>query len=172
MSASNEIAQDNLDADRARTMRGRGAQRPLFRASDIWRAPLHDFPVRDEIIYQYLPLSPDMHVLEIGPGSGFTAFRLARHVRHLTLLDIAANNIARLRQELATLPNVSFLSADVCAPGLAHVVGRQVDAAFGLEVFELLPDPAACLLNLVRCCAPAAIFCFSSRTIPRRNARE
>jgi len=32
--------------------------RPTFRLSDIHRAPLHDFPIRDEILYQCLPFSP------------------------------------------------------------------------------------------------------------------
>src|SRR5258708_36464084 len=75
-------------------------QRPAFRPSDIFKAPLHDFPIRDEILYQYLPLSPDMDVLEVGPGSGVTAFRVARRLRSLTLLDIAAANIAHLRGTL------------------------------------------------------------------------
>ena len=29
-------------------------QRPSFRWSDIRKAPLHDFSIRDEILYQYL----------------------------------------------------------------------------------------------------------------------
>lgn len=122
--------------------------RPSFRWSDIWKAPLHDFPIRDEVLYQYLPLSPDMDVLEVGPGSGFTAFRLARQVRHLTSVDIAANNIEQLRGALKDVPNLRFVCADVCAPGLAESLGSRFDAAFALEVFELLPDPAACLTNL------------------------
>ena len=47
--------------------------RPSARLSDLWKAPLHDFPIRDEILYQYLPLARDMDVLEVGPGSGVTA---------------------------------------------------------------------------------------------------
>src|ERR1700732_4213615 len=76
----------------------RRKQRPPFLWSDIWSAPLHDLPMRDEIIFQYLPLASDMSVLEVGPGVGFTAFRLARRVRHITLLDIASESILQLRK--------------------------------------------------------------------------
>ena len=128
--------------------------RPSFRWSDIWRAPLHDLPIRDEILYQYLPLAPDMSVLEVGPGSGFTAFRLSRHVKSLTLVDIGADNVAQLREVLKGKPNVSVECADACAPGLAAKVGARFDAAFALEVFELLPDPAACLANFAEALRP------------------
>ncbi len=125
-----------------------GKQRPSFRWSDIWKAPVHDFPIRDEVLYQYLPLSPEMDVLEIGPGTGFTAFRLARQVRHLTSVDIAAPNVDHLRKTLKDIPNLRFVCADVCAPGLAASLGAKFDVAFALEVFELLPDPGVCLRNL------------------------
>ncbi len=123
-------------------------QRLSFRWSDIWKAPLHDFPLRDEIVYQYLPLSAGMSVLEIGPGSGITAFRLARRVRKLTLLDLAANNIAQLRETLRKVPNLDFICADVCQPGLTDSVRTQFDAIFGLAVLDLVPDPQTCLRNL------------------------
>ena len=122
-------------------------RRPRFRWSDLWKAPLHDFPMRDEILYQYLPLSPAMRVIEVGPGSGFTAFRLSRHVERLTLVDIASDNVRALQQHLASRSNVRVACADVCRPGLAGVVGSGFDTAFALEVFELLPDPGACLDN-------------------------
>ena len=123
-------------------------RKPLSRFSDIWKAALHDFPIRDEILYQYLPLSSDMDVLEIGPGSGFTALRLARQVRCLTLVDIAAENITQLRESLGRVPNVKLLHADVCSPSLPETVGEQFDVIFGLEVFEYLAEPGVCLKNL------------------------
>ena len=92
-----------------------GRQRRASRLSDIWKAPLSDLPIRDEILYQYLPLSPQLEVLEVGPGTGFTAYRLARLVKSLTIVDVAAPNIARLRKSLS-LPNVELVCADLCAP--------------------------------------------------------
>jgi len=123
------------------------------RFSDIWRAPLHDFPIRDEILYQYAEIERNMDVLELGPGNGFTAFWLARQVCHLTLVDVSAENVKQLRQLLNGNPNVDVVCADVCSPELKGLPGPY-DVAFGLEVFELLPDPAVCLENLARVLRP------------------
>jgi len=129
-------------------------QRPTFRVSDIYRAPLHDFPIRDEILFQHLPLKPDMDLLEIGPGSGITAFRLSRQVRSITLGDVAEGNVNQLRQALGHIPNLKFECVDVCKPGLFDSVGRTFDAVYAIEVFELLPDPITCLANLAAVTKP------------------
>jgi SAM-dependent methyltransferase len=123
-------------------------QLPSFRFSDLWNAPIHDFPIRDEILYQCLILSKTMSVLEIGPGSGFTAFRMSREVHDSTLVDLSEQSIGQLEQKLKALGNLSFVAADICNPNLAERVGRKFDVAFALAVFDVVPDPAACLKNL------------------------
>lgn len=128
--------------------RGANRRRPSFQWSDIWRAPLHDLPIRDEILYQYLPLSQETELLEVGPGTGFTAFRLAREVRSLTVLDIAEATVQKLGESLKGIANLSFVCADVCAPALALSLDRRFDAVFGLEVFEYVADPLACLKSM------------------------
>ena len=122
--------------------------RPRSRPSDLWKAPVHNFPIRDEIIHQYLPLRSDMDVLEIGPGAGFTAFHVARRVRELLLLDTAPGNIAHLRGALGGQPNLGFVCADVCEPGLARRLGRQFDVIYAIEVLEFVPDPSRALQNM------------------------
>jgi SAM-dependent methyltransferase len=129
---------------------GRGGEaglRPLFRLADLWEAPLHDLPIRDEILFQYLPVGRQMRALEVGPGSGFTALRLSRLVRHLTVVDVGADNVSQLREVLKDAGGVNVLCADVCNPGWASVVDGPFDVAYALEVFELLPDPLTALRN-------------------------
>ena len=128
--------------------------RPGFRWADIWQAPLHDLPMRDEIIFQYLPLSSDMSVLEVGPGVGFTAFRLAPKVRQITLLDIASESISRLRRNLGDVPNVRMVSADACSPDLPALVGGPFDVVISLDMFQFVGDPRACLKNFASVLAP------------------
>jgi len=117
------------------------------RLSDIWKAPLHDFPIRDEILCQFLPLSSEMNVLEVGPGSGFTAFWLARLVHSLTLIDASAESLADLGRQFRHSPNVRCLCTDPTRPGLASDLKQRFDVAFGLDVFEYLVDPGTCLRN-------------------------
>lgn len=141
-------------------------QRPSFRWSDIWRAPLHDFPIRDEILYQFLSLSAEMNVLEVGPGSGFTAFRLSRAVRRMTLVDVSALVLRDLRAQLEHAPNLDFICADLSRPGLAAQVEQEFDVAFGLDVFEYVVDPAACLQNLASVLRPDGELFLSYPNVP------
>jgi SAM-dependent methyltransferase len=128
------------------------------RVSDLWRAPLTDLPVRDELIRQYIPLSPQMEVLEIGPGSGFPAYRMARVVASLTLLEVAAGNAAILQQRFAAVPNVEVVQGDLCGKGLGEKHGCKYDAAIAIEVFEFLADPATALHNVAAMLRPGGFF--------------
>jgi len=143
--------------------------RPPGRLSDLWKAPLHDFPIRDEILYQYLTLTPDMAVLEVGPGSGFTAFRWARRVRRLTLLDVAPGNLSRLRTALEGLANVRFICADICKPELADSLTDRFDALYSIEVLEFVPDAGAALANMAALLRPGgqALIQFPNYPPPR-----
>jgi SAM-dependent methyltransferase len=136
------------------------------RWSDLWRAPLHDFPLRDEILAQYMPLAPASDVLEIGPGSGFTAFRLARAVTRMTAADVAEAAIDALRNDLATCANVRCVRADVTDPGFGAQVGTSFDAAFGLDVLEYVADPAACFHNLAEALRPGGRLLLTYPNVP------
>lgn len=127
---------------------------PRARWSDLWKAPLHDFPLRDEILYHYLSLSGAARVLEVGPGSGFTAFRLARRVPRIVLLEVAGESIEDLRHNLLEVAGVTVVHDDIARPGLLDRLGGGFDAAFALDVFEYVVDPAACLENLAAVLRP------------------
>jgi SAM-dependent methyltransferase len=97
-----------------------------------------------------------MRVLEIGPGSGFTAYRLSPHMKHLTLVDVSSQNVKHLQTRLASISNVDVICKDVCVPGLDQAVDSLFDAAYGLEIFELLPDPQTCLQNIAAVLHPGS----------------
>lgn len=143
--------------------------RPSARLSDLWKAPLHDFPIRDEILYQYLPLRRDMDVLEIGPGSGVTAFRWARRVNRLTLLDVAPGNLSKLQAALGNTPNLKFACADICKPDLAGSFTDRFDALYTIEVLEFVPDAGAALVNMAALLRPGgqALIQFPNYPPPR-----
>jgi SAM-dependent methyltransferase len=155
MGETNTIPQTTGIADALPGVTGTGRkQRPPFHWSDMWKAPLHDLPMRDEIIFQYLPLSSDVSVLEVGPGAGFTAFRLAPQVRYITLLDIASQTIMQLRKKLASVPNLKAICADACSPDLATTVGGPFDVVVSLDMFQFVGNPQGCLRNFASVLAP------------------
>ena len=117
-----------------------------WQLSDLWRAPLTDLPVRDELIRQYVPVWPQMEVLEIGPGSGFAAFRLAR--------EVAAGNAAILRRKFAHTPNVEVVVGDLCSAGLGRERQGSADAILAIEVLEFVSDPATALRNMAEILRP------------------
>lgn len=126
--------------------RPQSLRRPLFR--NIFSAPLHDFPIRDELLIQYAPLLPGMRVLEVGPGSGYTAFWMARFASQVTLVDVAKASMDHLRDVLGRVRNIQFLHADATAPGLSRKLDSQFDLAFALDVLEHLPNPSGFFRNM------------------------
>jgi SAM-dependent methyltransferase len=153
MTAQGLIAQERGAQERELSQTKRMARPPAY-VSDIWRAPLTDLPIRDEILFQYLPLPESAEVLEIGPGSGFTAFRFSRLVKQLAIVDIAAENIERLRLSLKSVSNLDFTCWDVSVPGLAEKLGRQFDVVESIEVLEFVPKPATALCNIADALRP------------------
>jgi SAM-dependent methyltransferase len=141
-------------------------RRPSFRWSDLWKAPLNDFPIRDEILYQYLPLEADLDVLEIGPGSGSTAFGLSRLVRHMTLADATPEPVSELQNKFRQQPNIRCLCADIGMHGLMGVIEGRYDIAFGLDVFEYVRDPRRALANLAELLRPNGELFLSFPNVP------
>lgn len=121
--------------------------RPSLSAHDTLAAPIHDFPIRDFILHQFVPAVPNLRVLEVGPGSGFTAYSLAPLVDQLTLVDYAEATTSDLHDKLGGRGNVSFVTADACRTGLSTKVGEQYGLIYALDVFEYMRDPECCLRN-------------------------
>jgi len=122
--------------------------------SHLHEAPLHDFPIRDEILFQYLAILPGSDVLEVGPGTGFTAFSLAPQLKQMTLLDVAPLAVEELRQTLGHVSNIRLVCADITSPDLPEQLGTTFDFAFALDMLEYVKDPGACLANFARVLRP------------------
>jgi 2-polyprenyl-3-methyl-5-hydroxy-6-metoxy-1,4-benzoquinol methylase len=135
--------------------------RPLRRPSLAWTlrgaAPVHDFPIRDEILFQFTPPISDGEYLEIGAGSGYTAYCLARQTDHLTIADYAEVTLADLRGKLGTIRNISFAQADLSKPNLDHSLGNSFDFIYGLDMFEYVPDAQCGLTNIASLLRPGGV---------------
>jgi 2-polyprenyl-3-methyl-5-hydroxy-6-metoxy-1,4-benzoquinol methylase len=135
----------------------------------ITKSPVHDFPIRDEILFQYAPSLNGLKILEIGPGSGFTAFRLAPTVERLTLVDFAKTTIADLQKQFCGNENIRLIQSDVCQMNFAVQVGQDHDFVFALDMFEYVPDESAALMNLASVIRPqgSAFLSFPNFAPPR-----
>lgn len=142
------------------------ARRPRTSWTLLTRAPLHDFPVRDEILFQYLQVRPDMDVAEVGVGTGFTSCWLARQVKSYTGIDVSAATVHRLLTELQHLKNAEFVCADLSKADLPNVVTKRFAVVFGLDVFEYVPNPDICLQNLARVLLPGGMVLLSYPNVP------
>ncbi|MGH9533435.1 MAG: class I SAM-dependent methyltransferase [Terriglobales bacterium] len=142
----------------------------VARARPRWRdrhsAPLRDFPIRDEVLLQFLPLRRDAAVLELGPGCGYTAYWLAPQVRCLALVDIAAAAIAELRQVLHDRGPIEYAVWDISQPGLPASIRGGFDAAFALDVLEYVTDPAVALRNVCGLLRPGGELLLSFPNFP------
>lgn len=137
---------------------GRESRVPLrYAVSDLWRAPLTDLPVREEIIRQFIPLHRAMDVLEAGPGCGFPAWRMARCVGSLTLLEVSQGNAANLERRFAAQPHVRVIADDLCRVGLGAENRADFDAITCVEVLEFLPDAATAVRNLGTMLRPGGV---------------
>ncbi|MDF8352767.1 class I SAM-dependent methyltransferase [Ensifer adhaerens] len=102
-------------------------------------------------------LLPDDRVLELGCGTGTTAFRLAGDVRDYLATDFSTEMIAIARERYAVdlVPNLAFRSAT--AETLAAERG-QFDAVLGFNYLHLVRDLPATLDNIHTLLASRGVF--------------
>lgn len=132
--------------------RWRGDHAPS--ASPLHRSVRRDVSLLDDILHQHLRITPGMHLLEVDPGHGCTARRLARRVTSLAVLDISWANAAMLRRTFRRHPNVRTWCADVERRGLSELLGQDFDVVYALRGLPLSSDPRACFGNLAAIIRP------------------
>lgn len=124
-------------------------------------APLHDYPLREEILFQYSGVdaligepSSRPRIFEAGPGAGFAAHCLAGRTE-LTLADAAAVPLAALARRFAAAGvktwHTDLGSQDGVVP--PALVGR-FDMAFGLDMFQYVAAPELCLRRMAELLRP------------------
>lgn len=74
-------------------------------------------------------MHPDLPIVDIGCGSGAFSRRLAAHFPHVLGVDVAPNAIARARADSEGIEGISFLAADMTAPGAARSVAAALASA-------------------------------------------
>ena len=117
-------------------------------------AQSHDLVVRRSAVLEALNLRVGEHVLELGCGGGFYAVEAARFVgpkRHVTAIDLSEDQIAAARQRCAAYPWVA------CQVGNATrlpLEDASLDAVYGVQVIEYIPDVKAVLKEIQRVLRP------------------
>ncbi len=139
---------------------------PPFHFSDLWQAPLHDLPLRNEVLFENFKVSPAMRVLEVGPGSGFTTFLLSRIVREVVALDVSRVLVDDLGAELASASNVRLVCADICNLSTGVSLEEKFDLAFCLDVLEYLLEPGEFFSNVFRMLKPGGQLLVSFPNVP------
>ena len=120
-------------------------------------------PVSDESAYRrklaetQQRLRPDMHVLEVGCGTGSTAIEHAPHVDRIHATDLSPRmiEIGRDRAREAGVTNIDFEAAS-----LADMASRGVryDAVLALSLLHLVDDLDQALASIRELLEPGGLF--------------
>jgi len=109
---------------------------------------LVDTRVRDAII-EASGVGPGDLVLEIGPGRGALTHMLARRVDVLVGVEVDPELAARLRRELADLPHVHIVHADILSCDIGQIVLERARGAQGLLRFMVVANLPYCITTPV-----------------------
>jgi ubiquinone/menaquinone biosynthesis C-methylase UbiE len=120
-------------------------------------------PVGDEATYQKKLaetqsfLTPNMHVLEFGCGTGTTAVHHAPHVQHIDAIDISENmlEIGRGKAREAGVENITFTRGTLAE---FKAETASLDAVLALNVIHLLPDRQTVIAEAARILKPGGLF--------------
>jgi len=111
-------------------------------------------------------LDPAWHVADLGCGTGVLTAALAPWVTRVTAIDREPEMLEEAARRLGGGSGVAFRQGDLEALPLEE---GEVDAAFALLVFHLLPDPLAALSEALRVLRPGGILVILDM---RAHARE
>jgi ubiquinone/menaquinone biosynthesis C-methylase UbiE len=127
-------------------------------------------PISDQLSYEYKLkktreyLKPDMHVLELGCGTGGTAVLQAPFVKSYLATDISPKMIelAKNREELKEIEHLHFKTADI--DDLKLDIGSY-DVVFALSLLHLLKKPKRAVKEIYDLLKPGGVFVSSTSCI-------
>lgn len=123
-------------------------------------------PISDEAAYArklaetQARLRPDWQILELGCGTGNTAFAHAPHVAHVEAVDFSEAMLAhgRARAGAEGIDNVTF----TCASLDDFAPGRSYDAVLMLSLLHLIPDWRGAIARAWALTRPGGVFVSST----------
>lgn len=98
-------------------------------------APIHDFPIRDEILWQFGPTLDGRDVLEVGSGSGYTAWRVEKRARKFWAADCAEDTVRSLFKNRIIAVLLDFTGK---MPHIKNFMTR-FDVVYSLDMLECVP---------------------------------
>ena len=107
-------------------------------------------PVR-EAAFAKAYLRPEMHVADVGAGTGFVAAGLAPLVRRVYVVDGSPAMLAEAQKNLAAFSNVEYHLADGASLPFED---EMLDAVFANMYLHHTPDPLAAIREMVRVIRP------------------
>ncbi|MCX7671371.1 MAG: methyltransferase domain-containing protein, partial [Anaerolineae bacterium] len=123
------------------------------RVADRWdelRASYFSDAVREAAIARAY-LRPEMHVADVGCGTGFLTAGLAPLVEQVYALDGSAAMLDAARRRLAAFANIVYLMTD---GGALPLPDASVDAVLANMYLHHCPDPAAAICEMTRILRP------------------
>ncbi len=127
-------------------------------------------PIADEAAYEkklYVTrkyLQPDMHVLEIGCGTGSTAIIHAPYVKHIYAIDFSEKmiEIAQEKADATNIKNITFVQTSI---DKLDMKDKSVDVVLGLSILHLLEDKEAVIAQVYDLLKPNGIFVTSTMCV-------
>ncbi len=115
-----------------------------------------------QTVAQRLPVAPDAHVLEVGPGSGYYSVQVAQRVPdgHLTLVDVQQPMLDKTAATLRAA-GVDHFTPCLSDGGALPFPDASFDAIFLVTVFGEIEQRASFLREAARVLKPEGVLSIS-----------
>jgi len=125
---------------------------------DFLAYPPTQFPFRDLLVLEQLPLAPADTICEVGVGSGGTTARLARMCAGVTGFEISKDTVEALRYLEDRHPNLRFVVADVTEKAALEPFAGKFTRLIACDTLEHVNDPAAFFRGVATLLSPGGAF--------------